>query len=308
MTTFTMPTASQLSELITPLVDGEHRVDFKEAYAALVWAHMTEPDDADAQAYIARNGGTLWAALSVAVHDDSDKVVGQLARIPVDRLGLERMKSEGIRFTYRGHALYPQSLYDLRVPPFALFYRGDISLLHATRRVAIVGARAATSYGEHATTSLVSALPHSTLVVSGAAYGIDGAAHRTALSVGLPTVAFLAGGVDRPYPAGHADLISRIPLVVSEVPVGSSPTKWRFLSRNRLIAALGQTTVVVEAGHRSGSINTAAHAESLRRPLGAVPGPITSVASAGCHRLMKEYGAACITTSADIVELAGWNA
>jgi DNA processing protein len=144
--------------------------------------------------------------------------------------------------------------------------------------------------------------------VSGGAYGIDGAAHRAALASDQTTIAFLAGGVDRLYPAGHAALLTRIAergLLVGELPCGSSPTKWRFLQRNRLIAAASRATVVVEAGRRSGSLNTAGHAAAIGRPLGAVPGPVTSPASAGCHRLIQEYGAACVTSAAEMAELTG---
>ena len=144
-------------------------------------------------------------------------------------------------------------------------------------------------------------------IVSGAAYGIDGAAHRAALAAGGTTIALLAGGADRPYPAGHSQLIERIAAsgaVVSEVPCGSAPTKWRFLQRNRLIAALADATVVVEAGWRSGSLNTAGHAAALARPLGAVPGPVTSAASAGCHRLLREFDARCVTSADDVARAA----
>jgi DNA processing protein len=149
------------------------------------------------------------------------------------------------------------------------------------------------------------------VIVSGAAYGIDGAAHRGALASGGVTVALLAGGVDRPYPAGHTDLLRRITAqgaVVAETPCGTAPSKWRFLARNRLIAALSDATVVVEAGMRSGSLNTAAHAATLGRPLGAVPGPVTSAASAGCHRLLREFDATCITRVHDALELLGFEA
>ena len=138
-------------------------------------------------------------------------------------------------------------------------------------------------------------------IVSGAAYGIDGMAHRAALNAGGVTVAMLAGGVDRAYPAGHTELLARIAahgVVASEVPCGSAPTKWRFLQRNRSISALAQATVVVEAGWRSGSLNTAGHAAALGRPLGAVPGPITSTTSTGCH-LLIQAGIARLITSAD---------
>ncbi|WP_375384111.1 DNA-processing protein DprA [uncultured Microbacterium sp.] len=148
-------------------------------------------------------------------------------------------------------------------------------------------------------------------MISGAAYGIDGAAHRAALGAGGITVALLAGGVERPYPSGHAHLIQQIAangVVASEVPCGSAPTRWRFLQRNRLIAALSDATVVVEAGWRSGSLNTAAHASALSRPLGAVPGPITSATSAGCHRLIREVDARCVTSVDEVRELAGIDA
>jgi DNA processing protein len=144
-------------------------------------------------------------------------------------------------------------------------------------------------------------------VVSGAAYGIDGMVHRSVLASGGLTVAFLAGGVDRFYPSGHDALLGRIATVgavVSELPCGSPPTKWRFLQRNRLIAASSVATVVVEAGRRSGSLNTAAHAASVGRPLGAVPGPVTSPSSAGCHRLIREFDAVCVTSVDEVLELA----
>jgi DNA processing protein len=116
----------------------------------------------------------------------------------------------------------------------------------------------------------------------------------------------LAGGVEKAYPTGHTRLIDDICLsgaVISEVPCGSTPTKWRFLQRNRVIAALADATVVVEAGWRSGSLNTAAHAAALARPLGAVPGPVTSAASAGCHRLLREFDARCVTNADDVLEM-----
>ena len=145
-------------------------------------------------------------------------------------------------------------------------------------------------------------------MVSGGAYGIDGAAHRAALGAGGATAAYLAGGVDRAYPIGHQQLFDRIRqagAVLSEVPCGSAPTKWRFLARNRLIAAASMAPVVIQAGWRSGTLNTAGHAASLGRPLGAVPGPVTSAASAGCHRLLREFDAVCVTNAQDVRELWG---
>ncbi|MFF1633749.1 DNA-processing protein DprA [Leifsonia sp. NPDC058248] len=193
--------------------------------------------------------------------------------------------------------------------PIALWVRGDVQNLRSLdRSIALVGARAATGYGEHVAMESAAGLSDRGItVVSGGAYGIDGAAHRAALASDQTTIAFLAGGVDRLYPAGHTELLTRIAergLLVAELPCGSSPTKWRFLLRNRLIAAASSATVVVEAGRRSGSLNTAGHAAAIGRPLGAVPGPVTSPASAGCHRLLREFDAVCVTDAAEMAELA----
>jgi DNA processing protein len=220
-----------------------------------------------------------------------------------------------LHFVVPGDPDYPTQMQELGdTAPYGLWVRSSqgayamLRELSAGPSIAMVGARAATSYGEHITGEIAGELASSGYpIVSGAASGIDGAAHRTALAGGNPTVAFLAAGVDRPYPAGHAELINRIVAggaVISEVPPGSTPTKWRFLARNRLIAAFSSATVVVEAGWRSGSISTAGHARALGRPLGAVPGPITSAASAGCHRLIRE-GATLITSADDVLELLG---
>jgi DNA processing protein len=193
--------------------------------------------------------------------------------------------------------------------PTCLFVQGDVSLLRPPKRVlGIVGARAATAYGERVATDLVEwgRMLEVEVIVSGAAYGIDGAAHRAALASAMPTVAILAGGLDRYYPSGHQSLIERITAsgaVVSELPPGFSPTRFRFLSRNRLIAAMSSALVVAEAGARSGSLNAASHAVAFGVPLGAVPGSIYSASSAGCHRLLKEFGARPITEREDLAPL-----
>jgi DNA processing protein len=192
--------------------------------------------------------------------------------------------------------------------PVILYVRGDAALLNQPRNiVGLTGARAATGYGEHVAMELAAGLvDRGYVLATGAAYGIDGMVHRTVLASRGKTIAVLAGGVDRSYPSGHESLLERIAddgAVVSEMPPGASPTKWRFMSRNRIIVALADALVVVEAGFRSGSLNTASHASAMGVPLGAVPGPITSPASAGCHRLIRESGAACITSVGEIVEL-----
>lgn len=214
----------------------------------------------------------------------------------------------GATLVIPGDPEWPAELDDLgEHRPIALWCRGDQRLLTHPLPIAIVGARAATGYGEQvAAEAAVGLGDRGFTIVSGAAYGIDGMAHRAALAGGAPTVAFLAGGVDRLYPSGHDSLLRRIAehgLIVSELPCGSRPTRWRFLQRNRLIAAATRATIVVEAGSRSGSLNTAGHAASLGRPLGAVPGPVTSSTSAGCHRLLREYDAVCVTNADEMAEL-----
>jgi DNA processing protein len=194
-------------------------------------------------------------------------------------------------------------------PPLVLWAIGPARLDEMTQRAAaIVGTRAATSYGEQVTADLAAGLAErDVVVVSGGAYGIDGAAHRAALAADGVTVAVLAGGLDIPYPAGHSGLLHRIGgngLLVTEYPPGVRPARHRFLTRNRLVAAFAGAAVVVEAGLRSGAANTAAWARVLGRVVGAVPGPVTSSASTGCHALLRA-GAEVVTRAEDIVELVG---
>ena len=194
-------------------------------------------------------------------------------------------------------------------PPLVLWASGPVRLDDVARRAAaIVGTRAATSYGEQVAADLAAGLiERDVAVVSGGAYGIDGAAHRGALACEGVTLAVVAGGIDNPYPSGHSALFRRIRedcLLVSEYPPGTAPGRLRFLTRNRLVAALSGATVVVEAGLRSGAANTAGWAKSLGRPVAAVPGPVTSAASAGCHALVRG-GAVLVTRAEEVVELAG---
>ena len=194
--------------------------------------------------------------------------------------------------------------------PLALWTVGPLALTDVEERgCSIVGTRAATPYGEHVAADLAAGLAERDVaVVSGGAYGIDGAAHRATLAADGLTVAVLAGGIDVPYPGGHTALSRRIAddgLIVSEYPPGVRPARYRFLTRNRLVAALSGATVVVEAGLRSGAANTAAWARALAgRPVCAVPGPVTSSASVGCHVLVRG-GAELITRAEEVVELVG---
>ncbi|MCK0175093.1 MULTISPECIES: DNA-processing protein DprA [Mycobacteriaceae] len=194
--------------------------------------------------------------------------------------------------------------------PMALWVLGDLRLDDVTgRAAAIVGTRAASAYGEHVAADLAAGLvARDVAVVSGGAFGIDGAAHRATLACEGLTVAVLAGGVDVPYPAGHTALLGRVAkdgLVISEYPPGMRPTRVRFLTRNRLVAALSGATVVVEAGVRSGAANTAGWAAALGRPVCAVPGPVTSAVSMGCHALIRDGAAHLVGRAEEVVELVG---
>jgi DNA processing protein len=193
--------------------------------------------------------------------------------------------------------------------PMVLWAVGPAVLDEVTyRAAALVGTRASTAYGEFVTADLAAGLAdRDVAVVSGGAFGIDGAAHRAALASEGSTIAVLAGGIDVPYPSGHSALLARVAeegLLLTEYPPGVRPARHRFLTRNRLVAALAGATVVVEAGARSGAANTAAWARSLGRAVCAVPGPVTSSASVGCHVLLRN-GAHVVTRAEDVVELVG---
>ncbi len=242
--------------------------------------------------------GKRWAGLVARAH----------AARP--RRDLEAARDAGVRFVTPGGAEWPGQLDDLGdARPLGLWVRGRPSLrMWALKSVAVVGARACTEYGAHMAATLAAGLAEQGwVVVSGGAYGVDGAAHRGALGAGGATVAVLACGVDRPYPRGHTRLISRIAeqgLVIGELPPGDHPTPSRFLLRNRVIAALTRGTVVVEAAHRSGSLVTARAAQRLGRHTMGVPGPATSGLSAGVHDLLRAE-AVLVTDVADVVELVG---
>ncbi|OBH54962.1 DNA protecting protein DprA [Mycobacterium mantenii] len=195
------------------------------------------------------------------------------------------------------------------VPPLVLWAQGPVRLDEvAHRAAAVVGTRASTAYGEQVAGDLAAGLAQRDVaVVSGGAYGIDGAAHRAVLDCDGITVAVLAGGLDVPYPSGHTALLHRIGqhgLLFTEYAPGIRPARYRFLTRNRLVAAVVGAAVVVEAGLRSGAASTAAWARALGRVVAAVPGPVTSSASAGCHALLRN-GAELVTRADHVVELVG---
>ncbi|MCO5294407.1 MAG: DNA-processing protein DprA [Homoserinimonas sp.] len=317
---------------VVPLIRAvsEQDVEFEamgERFARAAWTGIAEPGDRTAGLLISSLGAeaALGSLVSRAAIDSLlETLSGEIERQELEagfERWLPRVKSSVAILSLKQAARYsakllvptdpgwPAGLADLGPhAPIALWLRGSSQILNfAEHSISLVGARAATGYGEHVTMEASAGLvDRGFAIVSGAAYGIDGMAHRAALASKGRTIAVLAGGVDRFYPSGHETLLTRIVedgAVISELPCGAAPTKWRFLQRNRMIAALSQATVVIEAGWRSGSLNTAGHAAAIGRPVGAVPGPVTSAASAGCHRLIREYGAICVTSAADMAQL-----
>lgn len=291
--------------------------------ARIVLAATLEPDDAVAGRLTAVVGAVETVRLAAgrgAFPKKVDAVEAELWRRKVaprlDPSTVTRALSEtdrhGLGIIVPGDTDWSAALNDLgERAPTALWVRGAASFLTAPLcdRVTMTGARAATSYGEHVTAELAADLANrERIIVAGGAYGIDAAAHRAALASGGQTIAVLASGLDRFYPAGNQDMLERVAgvgLLLSEMAPGSAPTRWRFLARNRILGALSGATVVVEAGYRSGSLNVAARAAELGRPVGAVPGSVTSAASAGTHRLLREGIAALVTDSNDIDRLLG---
>lgn len=305
--------------------DDESAAELDEAMARALWSVVVEPGDGDGGRLLQAIGAVEAARIllerpapvSLATATGGE-LAGPAAERALGRWLPRRRKADLVRALEsaarcRARLLvpsdpeWPTALDDLgEHAPLALWCRGDATLL-SRASVALVGARAATGYGEHIAMEFAAgAVGNEVAVVSGGAYGIDGMAHRAALASGGDTVAVLAGGVDRLYPAGHEALLTRIieqGAIVSEAPCGTAPTRWRFLQRNRSIAALADATIVVEAGRRSGALSTARHALSLGRPVGIVPGPVTSASSAGCHAMLRESPVVCVTSVAEQMEL-----
>jgi DNA processing protein len=320
---------ADIDAAIAPLRPDTDSGDRLESFAVAAWSFLVEPGDRVAGALIRRFGASEALSRIVArpaastLADDelsAADIAEALARweprleTPALFRSLTSAATLGIRLVRDGDEQWPDGLVDLGDNgPRVLWVRGQVESLPTTASsVAIVGARASTGYGEHVAMDFAAGfVSRGYAVVSGGAYGIDGMAHRATLACGGTTIAVMAGGLDNLYPSGHEELFKRIMntgSVVSEVPPGGAPTRWRFLQRNRLIAAMAGGTVVVEAGYRSGSLNTATHARDLDRPLGVVPGPITSGQSAGCHRLLRTNPAAELVTSvADMVDLMTGN-
>ncbi len=291
-----------------------------ERSARMVLSIVVEPNEPVTGRILTQLGAmeTLW----LAEHDGA--VVGLStvdAQVWRDHLAapaakdiaarLDQIQQSGVRALIPGDADWPAALDDLgEVAPYVLWARGASSFFARPLQdfVTITGSRASTSYGDHVARELAaSTAADERVVVAGGAYGIEGAAHQAALAAGGDTIAILANGVDRPYPAGHRDLLERVAdvgLLLSEVPPGAVPTRHRFIARGRLMAALASTTVIVEAAGRSGSLGVAQYAFELGRSVGAVPGPVTSAASAGPHRLLRNGTASLVADSADLARMA----
>jgi DNA processing protein len=289
----------------------------------LAWAYLSavaEPPAPALAAFVESVGPTDAAALvrrgevpgtvarETAARRECDRAASHLRA--AEAVGARLLTPEDADWPAQALLSFTQCEYEHLSAPVALWVRGPANLAELTERsVAIVGARASTPYGNHVANSLAFGVAElGCAVISGAAYGIDGAAHRGALAAEGVTVAVLACGIDRCYPAGHARLLAHIAnegLVVSEYPPRGIPARHRFLVRNRLIAVLASGTVVVEAGWRSGARRTASDAALLGRPVMAVPGPVTSALSVGCHRLLREPGTVAVTCPEEVVEEIG---
>lgn len=290
-----------------------------ERQARAVLSMIAEPNDPATGLVLAHHGGVETLRL-IQADDDVPCLARAEALMWRERLTeritpglldqLAQAERHGFGTLIPADKEWPAGLNDLGDrAPYLLWMRGAVSFLMTplSDRATITGSRASTQYGEHVTGELAMGLAdEERVIVAGGAYGIEGAAHKSALAAGGQTIAVLAGGLDRPYPAGHSELLNRIGdigLLVSELPPGSAPTKHRFLARSRLLAALSGATVIPEAGPRSGSMTTVIAARDLGRGVGAVPGPLTSVASAGPNVLIKQGFASLVTQPSDVIDL-----
>jgi len=317
-----------------PQADPAWRAD--ERYARVALSFLADPGDvvvgallrsqtaAELLAGLRSGDAEIWPIMSAARASDP---AGEATRVSATavRHAMERMRTRldrvpspgrlevwersGLRLVCPDEPEWPTQLDDLGdARPIVLWVRGRADLRFAClRSVSIVGSRAATAYGSVVGTEIAADVAaRAVSVISGGAYGIDACAHRGALAAGGSTIAVLASGLCFGYPKGHFELfatISQTGLTVSESPPDHVPNRPGFLVRNRLIAALSRGTVVVEAAMRSGALNTARHASDLNRLVMAVPGPVTSAQSAGCHQLIRDGGAVCVTGAADVIEL-----
>lgn len=329
-------TDRQIEEAIAPLRTAESDESAVDFFASIAWGVICEPGDSVAGRLVSHYGSARALQLELdrispsRYYEDMStdgvtpsegeakfhKTIEEArqrwsARFTMARVleSCSNMMAKGAWFITNRSDAWPIGLGDLEHhTPRGLWGMGKPEHLEGlAQSVSFVGSRIASSYGESACVELISPLVEmGYAIVSGGAYGIDAMAHRVTNSVGGLTVAMMAGGLDRLYPSGNREIFKSIEangLILSEMPPGAEPTKWRFLQRNRLIAALGLATVVVEANPRSGAVSTANRAIELDRPVGAVPGPINSPGSDGCHLLIREGKAELVTCAQDILEM-----
>lgn len=284
--------------------------------ARAAWTRIAEPGDLQARKFITSYGAYRALALvksqDLRAYDD-DALEQALVRWR-NRLGdlnperdIANIERIGGRFITPDSWEWPSEVDVLDNPPIGLWLRGENTIPALHDNVAIIGSRDSTTYGNEVAGHMASVLARNGYtIVSGGAYGIDAQAHRSALAAadeGRPTIGVLAGGLDRLYPAGNDEMLRNITergVLVSEVAPGMAPTRWRFLNRNRIIAALSAVTVVVEARWRSGSMSTVDHALKIGRPVAAVPGSVFSSNSAGTHKILKEGKAKLVTDAHDV--------
>ncbi|GAB2984542.1 DNA-processing protein DprA [Nocardioides montaniterrae] len=290
--------------------------DDRVARAAL--SVIAEPGDLFFTEAVVREGApTVLEWIRTRVGEEAKIASAQARAHGVDGTReLERAEERGVRFVIPGDPEWPPGLADLRGVsildarggvPIGLWVAGPLTLDTLDASVAVVGARNSTTYGDQVAIDISAGLAaRGFTIISGAAIGIDYAAHRGAVAGDGPTVAVLACGVDRDYPPRHSRLLAHLRThgaVISEAPLGSAPQRIRFLARNRLIAALSRGTVVVEAAARSGALNTLNWAQKMGREAMGVPGPVTSGQSVGVHHQLRSGGTNLVTSAEDVLEL-----
>ena len=250
---------------------------------------------------------TIYEHLYLGVYDSEKfaRVISKVKAFNCDEALHAALEANSVYIT-PSDPLWPVQLNDLDAPPIGMYVKGNVEALK-NKSIAIVGSRNPTPYGTRIAGDFAAGfVDREWDIVSGGAYGIDSAAHRGALVAEGRTIAVIASGIDMPYPSGNSRLFDEIcenGAIISEVAPGVPALPHRFLTRNRIIAALSQSTLVVEAAFRSGSLRTARDAAQLLRPVMAIPGPINSPSSEGCHRLIGERAAELVTSVADACEL-----
>lgn len=312
---------AELKHFVAPLICDSNQ-DLLDVFVSAAFSHLCEPGDRSLhvfcqviskhdllQSLVSRESCSSFATrigpsgverLESDFGDSIERVwleAGErwLPRVVKSEVlaSLDQAKSLGAHLVTANSIFYPSGFVDLeRSMPGVLWVLGNPALLTAHKLVSIVGSRSTSVYGRNTASDLaVVAADNQIVTVSGGAFGIDATVHQATMAAGGATIAAMAGGIARLYPASNRSMLEQVVAtgaVISEVPPNTAPAKWRFLMRNRLIAALGQATVVVQAGHKSGSINTASAALELGRRVAVVPGPINSVYSAGCHKFLNQ--------------------